>query len=518
MLRLFKMTFPALLLVFCAVAGASRENSELETRRNLLLFGGNKDASTFPWAEQIDPVGYEAHSKMAEWLHAFHKATPSDQLAPAPPVLPKVNEKAPNAPRKPFFKEPESLTDSHIWKNWKWTEDSNNCQHINSAITAAAAPQLTITAQTTNQSEIRIPPKREYLIIAPVGSNFNASKWMTHPELATYDIIALYYGSNPTFSCLLCKEVILGAGAKWALLNRFINDKPSMWAEFSKQYKAVMVPDDDVEFFDTCTINRIFEVFDAYKLLLGQPSLCRTPYKSTYWDLLYSNRPETVLRYVTFVEIMAPIFSMDFFNGVVQPSLWNAYTGWGLDFTWPFLLRYPDRHIGVIDDVCMRHSQGAGEAKGENNLYAVQVPYDMREEESRRAAEYGYNPSRVQAMGYNYRNIEAKGQVERTALAPSGGSGSGDGNSERGGLGPSGSSGSTKSSMSAFNWLRGAHAEESYGNQHVGLKLGKKGFIAYLVVAGVAVFAVVSLLAAKIRQRRGRQRRSSPKHKMTGLV
>jgi hypothetical protein len=301
------MILQALLLVFSATAAASRQNSESEARRNLQLFGGNEASDTFPWAEQVDPVGYKAHSQMAKWLDAFFKVTPEDQLAPAPPLLPKI-EKVPTTPLKPFFKEQESPEDPHVWKNWQWTENSNNCQQINSA--------LAVSAQT-NRAEIEIPPKREFLIIAPVGSTFNASKWMTHPSLATYDIVALYYGTAvDTFACPLCKAVIPGAGAKWSLLNRFIDNEPAMWAEFSKQYKAVMVADDDVEFFDTCTINRIFEVFRAYNLLLGQPSLCRTPYRSTYWDLLYSNRPETVLRYVTFVEIMAPIFNMEFFNGV----------------------------------------------------------------------------------------------------------------------------------------------------------------------------------------------------------
>jgi hypothetical protein len=334
------MIFPLLLLVFSAGAAAARETSEIEPHRNLQLFGGNKDSSTFPWAEQIDPIGYEAHSKMAEWLHGFFKATPSDQLAAAPPVLPKIHEKTSNMHSNPFFKEPESVEDAHIWKNWNWAENSDNCQRMDSALIAATAPELTISAQTY-QAETEIPPKREFLIIAPVGSNFNASKWMTNPTLATYDIVALYYGTDDnTFSCPLCRAVIPGAGAKWGLVNIFINNNPTMWADFSKQYKAVMIADDDLEFWDTCSINRIFEVFTAYKLVLGQPSLCRTPYRSTYWDLLYSTRNETVLRYVTFVEIMAPIFEINFFNGVVKPSLWNAHTGWGLDFTWPFLLRY----------------------------------------------------------------------------------------------------------------------------------------------------------------------------------
>ena len=49
----------------------------------------------------------------------------------------------------------------------------------------------------------------------------------------------------------------------------------------------------------------------------------------------------------------APIFRMDMFDGLIGPSLYNAYTGWGLDMLWPFKLRYPKNQIAVIDEVCM---------------------------------------------------------------------------------------------------------------------------------------------------------------------
>ncbi len=196
---------------------------------------------------------------------------------------------------------------------------------------------------------------------------------------------------------------------------------------------------------------------------------------------------------------------------LIKPSLYNTHTGWGLDFTWPFLLRYPDKHIGVIDDVCMRHSQGAGEAKGDSNLYSVPAPYDMREEESRRVAEYGYYPSRVQAMGYDYRNIQAKGQVERSVFG-----------SEKDGAAASAHAGeSTTRSTSAFSWLRGAYGDANEREDQGSLHFNKKGLLAYIAVVVVAVLLAVSLVAAKFRQRRvrhGGQRRSSPKHKMTGLV
>ena len=103
----------------------------------------------------------------------------------------------------------------------------------------------------------------------------------------------------------------------------------------------------------------VFEVFSAYNLLLGQPSLCHTDLMTTTFGHLWQ-RPGNVLHYVSMVEIMvggivaapdmmwlrkhlsmplslytnlrsqAPTFKMDFFRRFITPSLYNAWTGWGV--------------------------------------------------------------------------------------------------------------------------------------------------------------------------------------------
>ena len=120
-------------------------------------------------------------------------------------------------------------------------------------------------------------------------------------------------------------QVIHGGGTKWFLLHAFHTSSPKEWAALAGQYEAVMVADDDLR-FDTCTLNRNFEIFRAYSLLLAQPSVCPSHRRATYWAHLYQH-PLSVLRFVSFVEIMAPIFDMRFFTGVVLPTLHNAYTG-----------------------------------------------------------------------------------------------------------------------------------------------------------------------------------------------
>jgi len=348
-----------------------------------------KELSFEPWAEMLEEEGRKAHSTMSAWLQDFFAKTLEGDLHPRPPLVPKIKPRGVVLPPRKVASYNESLFDSHVWTRWNLSQ--------------TCADFLEDVPRTY---------RRRHLIVAPVGSAFDASKWMNHPNHSTYDIIALYYGNAVDFSCPLCKYVINLKGSKWQLLNSFIRQNQSLWNTLATEYSIVMVADDDLE-FDTCMLNRAFELFSSYRLLLAQPSLCRTRYRSSYWAYLYQN-PGSILRYITFVEIMAPMFDMGFFQGLVGPSLWNAYAGWGLDFTWPFLLRYPKRHIAVIDEVCMTHAAPIGGKTGEGDLYSVPVPYSQQEEETRRVGEFGYYQSRVEAMGLPYRNMETLGEVQIT--------------------------------------------------------------------------------------------------------
>ena len=295
---------PVLVLALALGVASSSEVSSKESDTRSLQFLGDKSSSGLSlWAEEFSEEGVRAHVAMNSWLEAFFAATPKGELAPLPPRQPRVRQTIP-APRLPY-QEHETKCDPHIWKKWN---ESISCDDMltSSALGggAEAAAEAPGTAQSANkQRQAGISPsQRRYLIIAPVGSNFNASKWMTHPNFATYDILALYYGSSKDFSCPFCRAVIPGSGAKWGLLNTFMKKHEKLWAEMARQYEAVMVADGDVDFIDTCSLNRLFEVFSAYKLLMGQPSLCRQEYRSTWWEHLY-RQPRSVLRYVSFVEV-----------------------------------------------------------------------------------------------------------------------------------------------------------------------------------------------------------------------
>ena len=64
-----------------------------------------------------------------------------------------------------------------------------------------------------------------------------------------------------------------------------------------------------------------------HQLMLAQPSLCNG---SVSWVAHFlTQRPDTLLRYSTFVEIMAPTFDMGFFTNVVRHTFFTGISGYG---------------------------------------------------------------------------------------------------------------------------------------------------------------------------------------------
>ncbi|KAL4419036.1 hypothetical protein ABPG77_010023, partial [Micractinium sp. CCAP 211/92] len=144
--------------------------------------------------------------------------------------------------------------------------------------------------------------QREYLLVVPVGNDISPIlRWLDLPDSATFDIVLLHYGSaSPPPACLACAAVLPIAGPKWHLL--WQATRLPVWRTLIAGKRAVMFADDDLG-MDTCSINRAFEVFSAYGLLLGQPSLCRTNHRPSWYLHLLQDKAN-VLRWITMVEIM----------------------------------------------------------------------------------------------------------------------------------------------------------------------------------------------------------------------
>jgi hypothetical protein len=48
-------------------------------------------------------------------------------------------------------------------------------------------------------------------------------RWMNDFKAASFDVILLYYGSNTSFACEECLEVVRLPGPKWRILYQFLN-------------------------------------------------------------------------------------------------------------------------------------------------------------------------------------------------------------------------------------------------------------------------------------------------------
>ncbi|KAL3156462.1 hypothetical protein ABBQ38_000767 [Trebouxia sp. C0009 RCD-2024] len=231
---------------------------------------------------------------------------------------------------------------------------------------------------------------RHNLVIATVGDTSEHTKWLKGSETANWDLAVIYYGNKGTaFTCEQCLHIELGYGAKWTLIYQFTQS--GAFADYYvHRYSQVYIPDDDIV-QDSSAINRAFDVQELYKLDLAQPTLCsKVESNSVHGTGMYMEAP-SVLRYATFVEIMVPLFSMNFFKGNITHTLSTASSGHGLDWIWPYLLGYPQDRIAIIDEICVIHPHQSLQRQGKTSMYDVNpsLSWQMKEEQQQ-FKKFGY--------------------------------------------------------------------------------------------------------------------------------
>ena len=192
-----------------------------------------------------------------------------------------------------------------------------------------------------------------------------------------------------------------------------------------------MFADDDL-IMDTSDINSLFSTMKAHDLLVAQLSVCRKPGSST-WRRELLQEKDYVLRYITFVEVMAPAFRMDFFTDVVRHTMSaeRTWVGWGLDSVWPALLHYPKDRVAVIDTACMLHPPSEGvlgsvvDDTDESSVYRPGLsPITAKQEEVVTFAAFKYDRQTTAALGEPFMSCRVVGHVMGPLLVMgSGGSG-----------------------------------------------------------------------------------------------
>lgn len=207
------------------------------------------------------------------------------------------------------------------------------------------------------------------LIIGCVGDESLHHHWMTNgnPE---FDMILIYYGDEKDKWKNDATFYWQAKGSKWEIISKV----KEYFTDVISSYDAIWLPDDDIS-INAKEINRLFRLFHEENLWLAQPALTSRSYIS--WKLL-KKRPLTYLRYTNFVEVMMPMMSQSTYQQLAH-TFSESISGWGLDFYWPKLLKYPKNKIAVFDHICATHTRPVNTNKGFYTKLKKPAKMEMKE-------------------------------------------------------------------------------------------------------------------------------------------
>lgn len=164
-----------------------------------------------------------------------------------------------------------------------------------------------------------------------------------------WDLCTSWYGSPETFGHdALAEHQVLqnrDQDRKWTALHDLFHEGSPLW-----DYERVFFPDDDLR-TSWRDINTLFSICRRFDLDLAQPTIVGYPNQR-----ITTPHPEHLLRYTSWVEVMAPIFSRQALR-LCAPTFESSVSGFGLDHVWPKLLGEPRNRIAMIDQVVVEHTR-----------------------------------------------------------------------------------------------------------------------------------------------------------------
>lgn len=189
------------------------------------------------------------------------------------------------------------------------------------------------------------------LIVLRAGDGSLHKEWIAGPR-RHFELFISYYGRTQDRWRDDADHYEMRPGPKWPCIGDLLAQHP----QILRDYDCVWFPDDDLS-VSTETINRMFAFFHAHGLHLAQPALTRNSYHT--WSTLLQ-QPRCHLRYMRFVEVMAPLFSQAALRACA-PTFKESRSGWGLDWVWPTLCeRAGLSGIAVIDATPVWHTRPLG--------------------------------------------------------------------------------------------------------------------------------------------------------------
>lgn len=190
---------------------------------------------------------------------------------------------------------------------------------------------------------------RPFLVLVRAGERSLHRAWLEGSE-RNWDLVVSWYGDTP-YVPVADEKVVNIKGGCWDGVYKTFQAMP----ELLEQYTHFWLPDDDLE-ADARTINDIFELSTRHNLAVSQPALTHDSY---FFHPHTLQSPSFILRYTTFVEVMAPCMRRDVLRKML-PFMQDNKTGFGLDFVWARLEEDNLYRAAILDEVTIRHTRPVG--------------------------------------------------------------------------------------------------------------------------------------------------------------
>ena len=231
----------------------------------------------------------------------------------------------------------------------------NLCRSSKACANAALherAPALPVRA---DHRQVLFKAMRDYLVFVRAGRN------SLHPEMLADD------PDRNWDCCINGWEAPPGSTARDFGVESFYPGALNKFEAFDAMfggsmadmpYRYVMMIDDDLR-FTPGDVSRFFELCESHCLFLCQPAI---GLGSNANHLINIRNPVCEIRQVNFVEVMAPCFSREALQVLLQTFRLTRCT-WGIDYAWSSLLDGQSK-ISIVDAVPMDHTKPMDRAEG----------------------------------------------------------------------------------------------------------------------------------------------------------
>lgn len=209
---------------------------------------------------------------------------------------------------------------------------------------------------------------RPNLIIVRCGKDSLHLNWIE--TNASYNIVLIPYADiNPVdeSGCFLTDKIF---GQKWVPIYSFILNN----IEFVMMHQYIWIPDDDL-YMDRDLLECFFKAAHKDQIIMAQPALSLN---NNYSHVITLSFPNIYSRSVSFVEIMAPLFSREALLSCLWTFNLNS-TGWGLEELWLKILQSKAdaavlEKIRIYDAFPMTHTRPLGGQNRGDGILGYESP------------------------------------------------------------------------------------------------------------------------------------------------